>query len=707
MDVPVYSVAHTAIAAGSTTWGQLFGTNSQVGFSSALNRVNVDIQGAGTFRNLASYVRANTSTAGTATISTYLSPSTVGNCTLSWTDTSTGWFEDTSHTDSFDDGEKWAIRAVGFTTGVLTITCLQGLFQNISGQFQILTNRLLDFGSQNGTRYSSFAAPDNSFTTVATNDAANIPFGGVLRNLHTNCDSYGRTGGTYNRLGTYCAETAALGNVTVTISSAAAFEDTSNTDTVTAGERWCLAYTTDHTAGACRLRGEGARIELHPTAANFLFLATRGPEGGNSDLDCSLPISGGCCRWSTVNDTRANMQHRADVAFTWSNLWANSLGAAAIIRSDINGAGAAGAGNGNQTITMAAGEVTDSVNTDAVAVGDLLSWGNDYQSGRAYSIAMSSMGAAIAVVGAFNVAQADSAAVVDSQTATITMDHVQVEPIAVADILLASMSPGVAQSESVALTESQNGFASLNVTRVESYALTESQTALTSMSATRVESSGVGDVYTTAAIMAGVIAESNATTENHTASMTSTVVQAESTVTTAVQDGVIAAGDVNAVRTESVTVSDASTSLYTIVASLIESSSIAETAVRTAIMARVVGESASASESVAATASMLAVIAEAGAVLDAATAQLLLFATYSETVGATDLSDGDITLELSAACLELMTVMDYPIGVLLRDETFEDRLFMAVNRVYNAGLGQLPARLKLDAGLLDRIKDRL
>ncbi len=395
MDLPAYSVAHIGQTAGVTSYAQIFGSNSNV-LQTALARVVVNIQNAGTFRNLAVYVRANTRTAGTATISTYLSPSTVGNCTLSWTDTSTGWAEDTSNTDSFDDAENWAYRIVGFTTGVLTFTCIQGLFQNGSGNFQILSNRLLDFGSVTSTRYANFVASDNAFTTDVNACAVNIPFGGTLRNLHTNCDNYSRTGGTYDRLGTYNADAAALGNVTVTISSAAAFEDTSNTDTVTAGERWCLCFTTDHTAGACRLRGDGARIELHPTTAgDFLFSADRGPESGNSDADCSLPVSTSCCRWTTVNDTRANMQYRADMAFTWSDLWANSLGASAIIRSDINGAGAAGAGNGNQTVTMAAGEVTDSSNTDTVAVGDLLSWGNDFQSGGAYIYALTSMGAAI------------------------------------------------------------------------------------------------------------------------------------------------------------------------------------------------------------------------------------------------------------------------------------------------------------------------
>jgi len=400
MDVPVYSFAHNAIAAGGTTYGAIFGTNSRYGFASSIDRGKADIQSAGTFRNLAVYVRANTGTAGTATISTYLSPSTMGNCTLSWTDTSTGWFEDTSNTDGLDDGERWAIRAVGFTTGVLTITCVQGLWQPTTGQFQILTNRLLDFNGT-ATLYAEFAAADNCFSVTSDIYAVNIPFGGVLRNLHTNCDNYTRTGGTYDRLGTWCEDTATGGNVTVTITSGSptAFEDTTNTDTVTAGERWCLRYTTDRTAGSCRLRGEAARIELHATNANFLFLASRGAEGGNSDADCSLPVSGNCTRLGTVHDTRANMQYRADVAFTWSNLWANSLGAVAILRSDINGSGAVGTGNGNQTITMAAGEVTDAVNTDAVAVGDLLSWGNDYQSGGAYIETMSSMGTGPTVAG--------------------------------------------------------------------------------------------------------------------------------------------------------------------------------------------------------------------------------------------------------------------------------------------------------------------
>lgn len=394
MDVPVYSYATLSVSAGVTSYGQIFGNNA-AGLNGTLSRIAAQIESAGTFRNFACYVTANTRTAGTATVGTYLSPSTVGNGAISIADTSTGWFEDTSNTDSFDDTELWAIRCVGFTTGVLTLSCFQGLWQPTTGQHQPLTNRLLDITGGTTTYYSPFAAEDNSVTSSNTNHGVNIPFAGTLRNLLVNVDGYTRTGGTYNRWGTYQVDSATAGNVLVNISATGAVEDTSNTDTVTAGERWCLRFTTDHTAGQVRSR-PGARIELHATGSNFLFCATRDAGGGNSDVDCFIPVSCRSTRVGTVHDTRANMQHRADMAFTWSNLWANCLGAAAIIRSDINGSGGVGVGNGNQTITMAAGEVTDAVNTDAVAIGDLITWANDYQSGGAYMLGLSSMGSVAA-----------------------------------------------------------------------------------------------------------------------------------------------------------------------------------------------------------------------------------------------------------------------------------------------------------------------
>lgn len=249
--------------------------------------------------------------------------------------------------------------------------------------------------------------------------------------------------------------------------------------------------------------------------------------------------------------------------------------------------------------------------------------------------------------------------------------------------------------------------AGLSAAQTETAAATDAQTATVVMNAAQAESSAATDSQTASAVMAAIAAESAASSETQTATMAATVAQAESIAATEAQDGVIAAGDVNAARIESVAVSDASTSLYTILASLTESAALAESANRTAIMNRLMEESIAAGESTNRTAAMTASIIEACTVLDLATAQLMLFALRTETVGITHSSDGGITLELTAACLELIAILDHPIGMLIRDETFEDRLFMAVQKVYTTGQGSLPDRLKLDRGFFDRLKGRL
>lgn len=249
--------------------------------------------------------------------------------------------------------------------------------------------------------------------------------------------------------------------------------------------------------------------------------------------------------------------------------------------------------------------------------------------------------------------------------------------------------------------------AGLSVAQAETSAATDAQTATVVMNAAQTESSAATDSQTASAVMSAVIAESPAASETQTATMAATVAQAESSAATEAQDGVIAAGDVNVARTESVAVSDTSTSLYTILASLTESAALAESANRTAILNRLIEESSAIGESSDRIAAMTASIVEAGNVLDLATAQLMLFALRTETAGAAETSAGGITLELTATCLELIAILDRPLGMLIRDETFEDRLFTAVQKVYTTGQGNLPDRMKLDRGFFDRLKGRL
>jgi len=387
MNVPLYTYGTGNPGAATSKFLPVFGPAGASGnWTGSESRAQTEMETSGTFSNLAVYVESNTTT-GTTTIRMRINGAN-GNSVVTFT-TGTGWQEDASNTDSLDNDEKVNYSYVGPTTiTALSIIGPQGLFAP-SGTVNPFSSLLMDWNGTTTDQYFPISSQSNGFGTTEGNFQTNVPFAATLQKCWTNNDINSRTGGTNDVIRSRI--NGGNGNiaVTLTLGAAAEYEDTSNTDSITAGDLVCLMFDANATSG--RSNNRGIRIELSATD-NVLFTGTR--DGlGNNDADSYIPIRGLSGRQGSTQDTETNVQHRTDIAFTWSHLWGNSvLGVTntIVIRTRIN------AGNGNQSITWtgASGEREDTSNTDAVAIGDLVNHFNDSTAGSGIVNNLSSMIAA-------------------------------------------------------------------------------------------------------------------------------------------------------------------------------------------------------------------------------------------------------------------------------------------------------------------------
>lgn len=360
----------TLSAGNGTVFGGLFTCQGSSGTSSE-GRAKFQVQGAGTGSNLFAYV----STGGgvDTTLSTRVNSGSGGQ-SVTLTASTAGQYEDTSGTDSMDDGEDFnyqVTRVAGAPNTVIELIAYT--FAPSSGTITLLGRIGAGITATVDAFFGICAHNYGANITAAGTEAntqAYIPQAGTFTNLYTNSDSNSRTD-TCNistRLNT------GAGNLTVQYLTTASGEreDTSGTDTVAEGDE--INYVFDQNGGSGNLAIRSCKIEYTATDA-YLFVLQQSATSSSSSVanasDYFYP-AGGLEGEATVT-TEANAEDRCEDDFTWSDL--------AAYVSAFSGSGGSGnvvlrsrknRNNGNMLLTYssASGQQVDTSNTDSVVDGD-------------------------------------------------------------------------------------------------------------------------------------------------------------------------------------------------------------------------------------------------------------------------------------------------------------------------------------------------
>lgn len=293
------------------------------------------------------------------------------NISVSVTASTTGKFEDTSNTDAVTAGDDWhfslAVGAGGTTFTIATVSIL----------FAATTNTVIKYGNPtDGTGLSTASTTypmglagvySNTVATEA-NIQLNTLVGGTLQKMGTYIVTNGRGTNTLIR----SRVNGANGNllVTVTASTTGTFEDTSNSDTITAGDDINIALTTG--TGTGTILYNNIYVDYTTTNGQFHFI---GMSRAGGTINAATTYYSALQGSVNTGTTEANPQMESNLAFTASKLQcyvsANTIVGDSTLRLRVNTA------NGNQSVaitSLTTGLFSDSSNTDTIAATDLLNY---------------------------------------------------------------------------------------------------------------------------------------------------------------------------------------------------------------------------------------------------------------------------------------------------------------------------------------------
>lgn len=357
------------VAPGSVTYYGNFGNSAGAALGAHTTEAQVELVHRGpdaTLKNLRVVVTTNARASNSSVTTRKNNADTSQVATI--TASTTGTYTDLTNTVSVTAGDKIAYKLViGSTTGNFAAPSITVNYENSSSS----ANFWSAVGSQsttNGvaTRYWNVAG--SLGTATATEAAAQMisPAGGTLSNLRAYVTAARATNTT---LKTRVNGADGAQSVTMTASTTGAFEDTTNTDTIVAGDLFCAATVT----------GSGTDT-LTLSNVSVLFTTTT---SGVSPLGAgatSTTLTSGVTRYYTpvghlqALATESQTQQIAPFAGTASRLSATVTANASTTTSTMvlrkNGADTA------VTFTIAGGATgsfVDTTNTVSVSAGDLLS----------------------------------------------------------------------------------------------------------------------------------------------------------------------------------------------------------------------------------------------------------------------------------------------------------------------------------------------
>jgi hypothetical protein len=356
-------VAGQAISSSSTQFHPVGnGPFNPSGTSTTEANPQVIHRTAGTFSNL--FIRIITNTYAT-TLAFQLRKNAVnGNSVATISIGGTGVFEDTTHTDAITAGDKMTyqvptnsaaktititIMAVTFdATGTTAVRCLDSTFG-------------VSTGSMNTNRYNPIIGEISYTNTTEANAKTRIRVAGTFKNLCIRLSANSITATCKSR------KNGANGAMTITSSAAAGwYEDTTNTDTVAAGDDFNSTYvmsaTTSTTIQHIAMDFVDATNSYGVHCNGWPELTTQNASVTNyfaMDSD-GVPIT-----------TEVNTKCLAKDAYTFKeltvNITTNTITSSSTVRTRKSGV------NGNVVATITAsttGVFSDSTNTDAFAATD-------------------------------------------------------------------------------------------------------------------------------------------------------------------------------------------------------------------------------------------------------------------------------------------------------------------------------------------------
>lgn len=283
----------------------------------------------------------------------------------------TGFFEDTSGTDTIAAGDKVNVQTVPPATGTFTITNASFLFDATTDSVSILCisdpANGTNFATASTTNYCLPAGFMQFSTTEASNKLRQRE-AGTMKNMAVNILTNARTTDTIFR----SRKNGANGNMTITYTSGQTGfkEDTTNTDTIAVGDDYNYSITTS----------TGTQIiDIASIKTEFVSTANIGQIAGGwvggviiaDPTTTQISLAGDM----TVSTTETFTQIETREAFTFSELTIfvslNDVSTASTCRLRKNAA------NGNQVASITGnttGAFTDTTNTDVCVASDLVNY---------------------------------------------------------------------------------------------------------------------------------------------------------------------------------------------------------------------------------------------------------------------------------------------------------------------------------------------
>ncbi len=282
----------------------------------------------------------------------------------------TGLFTDTSNTDTTTTADLIAYQLItGADAGTVSMvienpTVTFDATTNTSIVYSTITTRTLTAGS---TMYNLLSGNhnDEASSTSTTTMASKFNTAGTLKNFLVRIGTNAATTGNYT-IKSYNVGSASVGNLIITVApgTSGQFTDTSNSDSISAGDFWCLQ----------RINGGDASVNIDLAVTNFettgeisQIIGGRG-NGGATIASNSTFYSTINPGWVYKSATEAPTQTvvRADYDITdfYTNITVNNVSASSTYSLRVNGASSA------LSITIGASTTGQFTDTDVVSVVD-------------------------------------------------------------------------------------------------------------------------------------------------------------------------------------------------------------------------------------------------------------------------------------------------------------------------------------------------
>lgn len=411
-----------AIFGGSAGGSRAFNTTTYLGGGSGIFQgvtetteanQQLQVQTAGTMSNLFAAISINTLTTAVTTIRFRIGAAN-GNQVVTFAAGVTGTATDITNTDAVSAGSKINFSRVTDNSGAgsSTVSIVSCAFSKTTGHgnFHVSANDGgRNYSTDSVTRFSplngTLLANTTEDITQEVLDAA-----GTLKNFSAHVLTNGRSTTTVLHVRVNTAD--GNGTLSVTAGSTGFFQDTSNTDSVTAGNTACYSVVTSTGGGTFSIVPLG--VEFTSTGSNNdIFTATNAAFTASATTVYTSPSGS----FTLTATSRTGQQLAHGFAVTASKLKAyisaNTCTGTVTIASDVNGS----AGSQSLSIaTTATGFFQDVTHSDTLTSTDLLCI--SVVGGTANSITIRNIGLleTVAAAGLTNVKTWDGIAIASMKT---------------------------------------------------------------------------------------------------------------------------------------------------------------------------------------------------------------------------------------------------------------------------------------------------